>query len=430
MQSVGDAGPVVRIRELKKNSVNFTLQNVDLAFANSFRRVMIADIPTVAIDMVEIETNTTVLPDEFIAHRLGMIPLVSSNCDEAMRYTRDCTCEVRCQYCAVELVLNAACHDAGRTMDVTSDMLEVVPTTRPGFSGFDVDNDGGEELAKRVEHFGHPVGKRACRDDPAAQPILICRIRKGQELRIRCIAKKGLAKEHAKWSPCAAVGFEYDPYNKLRHTTYWFEYDARAEWPMSDNAKEEEPPRDDVPFDYNAKPEKFYMDVETDGSLGPQEVVIKVRPFCMTGSRYPSSHLRVRITSQGLQELQTKLANLVLGLKGDPPETDGFQNGGGALGGPSNANEPPAAGNTWGAPAAGSWGSPRGGGPSGGWGNTSPRAGSGGGGGWGNSPGAGGGGGSWGAPAGGSGGAGGGWGSPAAAAGWGSPSQQQNGWNV
>jgi len=42
----------------------------------------------VAIEMVEIETNTTVLPDEFIAHRLGMVPLQSSNCDEAIRYTR------------------------------------------------------------------------------------------------------------------------------------------------------------------------------------------------------------------------------------------------------------------------------------------------------------------------------------------------------
>ena len=38
--------------------------------------------------MVEIETNTTVLPDEFIAHRLGMIPLVSANCEEAIRYNR------------------------------------------------------------------------------------------------------------------------------------------------------------------------------------------------------------------------------------------------------------------------------------------------------------------------------------------------------
>lgn len=42
----------------------------------------------VAIDMVEIDANTTVLPDEFIAHRLGMVPLISANCDDAMRYTR------------------------------------------------------------------------------------------------------------------------------------------------------------------------------------------------------------------------------------------------------------------------------------------------------------------------------------------------------
>lgn len=38
--------------------------------------------------MVEIESNTTVLADEFLAHRLGMVPLISTNCDEALRYTR------------------------------------------------------------------------------------------------------------------------------------------------------------------------------------------------------------------------------------------------------------------------------------------------------------------------------------------------------
>lgn len=134
-----------------------------------------------AIDMVEIETNTTVLPDEFIAHRLGMIPLVSTACDEAMRYTRvrllrsplpsslvvlnrkqDCTCEVRCQFCAIELRLDVACHEANKTMFVTSDMLEVVPTTRPGtFSSFDPE-ETGEELTKRGENFGHPIGKGTC----------------------------------------------------------------------------------------------------------------------------------------------------------------------------------------------------------------------------------------------------------------------------
>ena len=50
---------------------------------------------------------------------------------------------------------------------------------------------------------------------------------------------QGKALEHAKWSPVSAVGFEYDPYNKLRHTNLWFEVgtDPVAEWPTSENAR-------------------------------------------------------------------------------------------------------------------------------------------------------------------------------------------------
>ncbi|KAF8210293.1 DNA-directed RNA polymerase [Mycena galopus ATCC 62051] len=252
-----DLEPSVRIRDLKKDRVNFILENVDLAFANSLRRVMMADLPTIAIDLVEIQANTTVLPDEFIAHRLGMIPLVSSNCDEGMRYTRDCTCMAACQYCSIQLKLDVACHN-NTTMDITSDHLEVA-------------SEAGDEPSKRGEYFGHPVGK----SDPDVPP--------GQELKLRCIAKKGIAKEHAKWSPCSAVSFEYDPHKNsaIRPT---------AEWPLGENASEEEKPRDDEVFDFNAVPRKFYFEVETDGSLGPQEVVM-----------------------QGLAELQSKLAQIVLG---------------------------------------------------------------------------------------------------------------------
>lgn len=48
---------------------------------------------------------------------------------------------------------------------------------------------------------------------------------------------------------------------------------------MSENAVEEDPPREDEPFDFLAKPEKFYMNVETVGSLKPKEVVAKVCLF-------------------------------------------------------------------------------------------------------------------------------------------------------
>ncbi|EEB95765.1 hypothetical protein MPER_05213, partial [Moniliophthora perniciosa FA553] len=178
----------------------------------------------------------------------------------------DCTCTSYCPYCSITLLLNVSCPDAV-TMDITSNHLEVQTDIDVGL------DEPGEELSKRTPDFGHPVGKNKL----GAQPVLICKIRKGQELKLKCVAKKGIAKEHAKWSPCSAVAFEYDPYNKLRHTSYWFETDERAEWPVSENGREEEPPRDDEIFNYNAKPRKFYFDVETDGSLGPQEVVMKVR---------------------------------------------------------------------------------------------------------------------------------------------------------
>jgi DNA-directed RNA polymerase II subunit RPB3 len=171
----------------------------------------------VAIEMIEIETNTTVLPDEFIAHRLGMVPLQSSNCDEAIRYTRvrpfpppahrvgiiqilqDCICLAGCAFCSMMLVLNVACHD-DNTMDVTSNHLEVVP-----FPSEDDTIDPGEELSKRGESFGYPVGKstlffplnqtyiypsKPLEDQPGVPPVLITKIRKGQELKVRCTAKK------------------------------------------------------------------------------------------------------------------------------------------------------------------------------------------------------------------------------------------------
>ncbi|KAG8890400.1 45 kDa subunit of RNA polymerase II [Tulasnella sp. 332] len=307
------AQPKVRIRELTRDSVNFVLEGVDLAFANSLRRVMMADLATVAIDIVEIEHNSSVLADEFIAHRLGQIPLISTECDNLMRYTK--------LLVALQAVL-----------DQSNDF--------PYDDGAMMDN---ETLDQRDPNFGSPLVTRQASEEP----ILIAKIRKGQRIRARCIAKKGIAKEHAKWSPCSAVSFEYDPHNKLRHTSYWYESDAKSEWPISANGREEEAPQDDQPFDFNAKPEKFYFEVETTGSLSPKEVVMK-----------------------GMEELTKKLAFLTHQVDaGADTEMNGDVTAGGAANGHASSG--------WGAlPINGSNGMATSASPPvvGGWGNYSPSA--------------------------------------------------------
>ncbi|KAI8846953.1 DNA-directed RNA polymerase [Chytridium lagenaria] len=221
----------------------FHLSNTDISVANALRRIMLAEVPTMAIDLVEIEENSTVLIDEFIAHRLGLIPLHSNDLSNII-YTRDCTCTQYCSLCSVELTLHVRC-DSDRNRDVTArDLLSSHEQIRPIFRD---DDDSG---------------------------VVLVKLRRGQEIKVRCIAKKGTAKEHAKWSPCSAVSFEYDPHNRLRHTTYWVESDVKEEWPVGPNGAKEPEPSPDQPFDYNAKPNRFYFTVEGTGVMDPKEIVI------------------------------------------------------------------------------------------------------------------------------------------------------------
>ncbi|KFY89462.1 hypothetical protein V500_05660 [Pseudogymnoascus sp. VKM F-4518 (FW-2643)] len=267
-------GPQVKISDADNLRVDFELSNVDLSFANSLRRVILAEVPTMAIDLVEVEANTSVLADEFLAHRLGLIPLNSKNIAD-VNYSRDCECEQYCEQCSVTLFLNAKC-DSDEIMKVYARDLVV-------------------DSLKANAWVGIPIFT-----DEAGYGPVICKLRKGQELKMKCIAKKGIAKEHAKWAPTAAVGFEYDPHNKLRHMDLWFEEDPAKEWPKSKYADWEEPAQEGEPFDYDAVPGSFYFELESAGNLEPDAVV-----------------------QEGIKVLQQKLATIIAGLS----DGGGVENG-------------------------------------------------------------------------------------------------------
>ncbi len=57
------------------NSIVFDVVGIDAPLANALRRIMISRVPTMALDQVTIEENTSEIPDEILAHRLGLVPL-------------------------------------------------------------------------------------------------------------------------------------------------------------------------------------------------------------------------------------------------------------------------------------------------------------------------------------------------------------------
>lgn len=68
-----DIKPIAKLDEKKK--VIFEISGVEFSFLNALRRVIINDVPTLAIEDVEFKKNDSGLYDEVIAHRLGLLPL-------------------------------------------------------------------------------------------------------------------------------------------------------------------------------------------------------------------------------------------------------------------------------------------------------------------------------------------------------------------
>ncbi|EPS71627.1 hypothetical protein M569_03132 [Genlisea aurea] len=185
--------PKIKIRTVRDDFMKFELRDTDASIANALRRVMISEVPTIAIDLVEIEVNTSVLNDEFIAHRLGLIPLVSDRA-MAMRFSRDCdACDGDgvCEYCSVEFILRAKCTDENKTLDVTSKDLK------------------NYDYSVQAVDFSYPSSRSDDQENKGG--IVIVKLRQGQELVLRAIARKGIGKDHAKWSPASTVTFMYEP---------------------------------------------------------------------------------------------------------------------------------------------------------------------------------------------------------------------------
>ncbi|MHC1566851.1 MAG: DNA-directed RNA polymerase subunit D [Candidatus Syntropharchaeia archaeon] len=160
----------VEIFKLSEREGKFLLSDVGVAFANGIRRCMIAEVPKMAIDEVNIYENTSLLFDEQLALRLALIPLKTDF--ESYILPSECGCEGGCSSCQVSLTLNVE----GPKMVYSGELVSLDPKI-------------------------HPVERK----------IPIVKLKKGQRVFLEAIARLGRGKDHAKWQTAVACGYKNLP---------------------------------------------------------------------------------------------------------------------------------------------------------------------------------------------------------------------------
>jgi len=152
------------------NKAMLLLSDVNPVVVNTLRRLIMDEVPVLAVENCEFIKNDSALYDEVVAHRLGLIPLKTDL--KSYDKEEDCKCKGKgCPICQVHLSLRAK----GPVTVMASDLK--------------------------------------CRDSKVKAVFLdmpVVKLLKGQKLEIDMVATLGAGRQHSKWSP-ALVYYRYYP---------------------------------------------------------------------------------------------------------------------------------------------------------------------------------------------------------------------------
>jgi DNA-directed RNA polymerase subunit D len=159
----------IKILERDNNHIVIEFNDIPRQYVNALRRLSISEVPTFAIDDVVILENSSVMHDEAIAHRLGLIPLRTDLQRFVMPHLCECKSTLGCSNCKVLLVLDAESQD--KTKVITS-----------------ADLISEDEVVR-----------------PVNSEIPIVSLAPGQKLKFEAYARLGTGKNHAKWQPTSVA---------------------------------------------------------------------------------------------------------------------------------------------------------------------------------------------------------------------------------
>lgn len=161
----------IKIIENSPVSLQFATK-IALPLANTLRRIMMTEVPSMAIEDVVIIENSSPIYDEVLAHRLGLVPLKTDLKNYVLHEECSCQSELGCANCRVVFTLDIESRESIRTV----------------YSGDLISEDPAIDL----------VSKK----------IPLTKLAPGQKVRLEAYARLGLGKEHAKWQPVSVCVYK------------------------------------------------------------------------------------------------------------------------------------------------------------------------------------------------------------------------------
>ena len=144
-------------------NARFVVRGLTPAFANGIRRAMIADVPTMSIETVRVIENSSVMFDEVIGLRLGLVPLTTPIGE----------------------------FEEGDTVTLSLDV------------------EGPDELGETVTAYSGDIQSSDDMVKPADENVPIIDLKRGQRLSFEAEAVLGRGRDHAKHQGGVAVGYRH-----------------------------------------------------------------------------------------------------------------------------------------------------------------------------------------------------------------------------
>ena len=177
----------IEILESSPRRLVLYIEGFPLEYVSALRRISLSEVPTMAIEWVNIYRNDSAMFNEVLAHRLGLLVLRSEEALERYKEPEECRADLECD------VDDETCIDGFITRNSECFVRMILNVTHP-------ENMEETRIVRAVDIES---------EDPDVYPVHkmteITHLTPGQSLEVEMFARLGRGKEHAKFIPGLAI---------------------------------------------------------------------------------------------------------------------------------------------------------------------------------------------------------------------------------